>query len=259
MSWSSQRKFTYGILVISAIIIAVAIPAYLYFNKTPTCIDSRQNGDEDGVDCGGSCSNLCSFQIDNPVVHWSRPFKIVKGVYDVVAFVENPNFKAGVDRVIYKFKLYDENNILVAEKLGRTFIRPNEQFAVFESGIRTGERIPKRTFFEFEPDIQWSRIEISDTDTPNVFARDKSISDLETKPRLRALLVNDAFFEVKDIEVTVILYDINDNAIAVSSTVVDSIKKNSTRNVTFTWNEPFTAFPTKIEILPRVDLSKLLK
>jgi len=259
MSWASQRQFAYGAVVIMAIIVALAIPIYLYLNKTPTCTDGKQNGIEEGVDCGGSCDKLCSFQVNTPIIHWSRSFKIVDGVYDVVAFIENPNFKAGIERVIYKFKLYDENNVLVAEKLGKTFIGPNEQFAVFESNIRTGERVPKRTFFEFESDIQWLRSEISDTDTPNIFARDKNISDLETRPRLKALLVNDAFFEVQNIEVTAILYDINNNAIAVSSTIVDSIPKNSKRNVTFTWNEPFTAFPTKIEILPRVDLSKLLK
>jgi len=33
----------------------------------PTCTDGIQNGDETGVDCGGSCPNACLSQIDFPV------------------------------------------------------------------------------------------------------------------------------------------------------------------------------------------------
>lgn len=34
---------------------------------TPTCNDGIQNGDETGIDCGGSCPNSCLTQIDLPV------------------------------------------------------------------------------------------------------------------------------------------------------------------------------------------------
>jgi hypothetical protein len=33
----------------------------------PTCTDGIQNGDETGIDCGGSCPNICLAQIDLPV------------------------------------------------------------------------------------------------------------------------------------------------------------------------------------------------
>lgn len=257
MSWASRKKFTYGTVVAIVLVFLMSIPVYIYLSRPSTCVDNKQNGDEIGVDCGGSCDTLCTTEVNKPIVHWSRPFKVTKGVYDIVAFAENPNFKAGTKRVIYKFKLYDENNVLVSEKLGKTFIGPNEQFMVFESNIRTGERIPKRALFEFEPDIKWSRISTPSVDVPNIFARDKKVSNLESKPRLKALLVNDASFEVKNIEVVAVLYDINDNAIAVSKTVVDSMAKNSTKNITFTWNEPFDALPVRVEILPRVNTFNL--
>ena len=70
---------------------------------------------------------------------------------EVVGYVESVNAKAGIESIIYKFKLYDEKNILIEEKLGKTYVGPNEQFAVFESGIRTGQRIPKRVFLSLNP------------------------------------------------------------------------------------------------------------
>ena len=257
MSWASKRQFTYGTIVIAVIIFAISIPAYLYLNKPPTCIDNKQNGDEKGVDCGGSCDTLCVSQISDPIIQWSKVFKVSDGVYDAVAYVENPNVNAGVKKVIYKFKLYDKNNVLVAERVGKTFIGQNEQFAIFESNIRTGKRIPKNAFLEFKQGIDWTRLKISKADIPNIFARNKNISGLETKPRLNALLVNDDPFKVLNIEVVAILYDINGNSIAVSSTVVDSMAKNSTKNVTFTWTKPFSTLPVKIEIIPRTNLFKI--
>ena len=39
--------------------IIASIEASLAANQNPTCVDSKQNGDEDGVDCGGSTCNPC--------------------------------------------------------------------------------------------------------------------------------------------------------------------------------------------------------
>ncbi|MCR4323244.1 MAG: hypothetical protein NUV61_04120, partial [Candidatus Azambacteria bacterium] len=56
-----------------------------------------------------------------------------------------------------------------------------------------------------------------------------------------------------NIEVVAILYDIEDNAIAVSATHVDSIDKNGTQQVSFTWQEPFEVNPVRISVIPRVN------
>ena len=52
--------------------IAIASPGWWRFilqkqGVAPTCDDGIQNGDETGVDCGGSCPNACLDQIDFPV------------------------------------------------------------------------------------------------------------------------------------------------------------------------------------------------
>ena len=257
MSWASKRKFLYSLAVLIVISAVVAVPTYFALHKAPTCVDNKQNGEEAGVDCGGSCDKLCSFQTSELIVHWSRGFKVADGVYDVVAYVENVNAKAGIESIIYKFKLYDENNILIEEKLGKTYVGPNEQFAVFESGIRTGQRIPKRVFFEFKPEPEWKRIELSPDKTVHISIKNQQITDVSTKPRLKALLVNDKPLPVSNIEVVAILYDIEDNAIAVSATHVDSIEKNGTRQVSFTWQEPFRANPVRISVIPRVNFFEL--
>ena len=38
------------------------------------------------------CVNACPENLRDLVVSWSRSFKVSDGIYDAVAFVENPNF-----------------------------------------------------------------------------------------------------------------------------------------------------------------------
>ncbi|MFC1615089.1 hypothetical protein ACFL22_00855 [Patescibacteria group bacterium] len=254
ISWASKRKLTYFAVLAILIGALAGVPLFLYLNQPPTCTDGKQNGDELGVDCGGICPQLCAEQMGNILIHWSRSFEVSDGVYDTIALIENPNPKAGLSELIYKFKLYDDNNILVEERFGKTFVNPKEQFIVFESGIHTGQRIPKRTFIEVLEDYIWTKPQIEQSNIPAVSVHNQRMENLETKPRLRASIENDSSFPVYDIEVIAVLFDIDDNAIAVSSTIVDSIQQYDSANITLTWKEPFDTLPVKIDVLPRINL-----
>jgi len=259
MGWATKKRAIYltGILIVLAII--VSIPVYFQLTKVPNCFDGKQNGSETGIDLGGSCDALNPFDLSNMLIHWSRPFKVVSGVYDSVAYVENPNFKSGIPEIIYKFKLYDENNILIVEKYGKTFVGPNEQFAIFEGGLKTGDRIPKRVFFEFAPDVDWQKIELPERDIPQLSVRNQEVTNLDIRPRLNATIVNNASFSVKDIDVVAILYGADDNAIAVSATTIEKIEQYGTKDISFTWQEPFSVTPVRIDVIPRINLFTLSK
>ena len=257
MSWASQRKAAYFGGVFALIALAIGVPLFIYFNRAPSCTDAKQNGGEQGVDCGGSCKKLCTAQTKDLVILWNRAFRVADGAYDVLAMVTNPNLGAGLQSVLYRMELYDENNVLITEKVGKTFVGPSEQFAIFEGGIKTGERVPRRAFFEFEPGIVWEKKEVPSKDELAISVRDKALSDLETKPRLKATIVNDTAFPVRDIVVTAIVYDTADNALGVSATYIDEISKNDAKQVFFTWQEPFSATPVRVDVLPRVNVFEL--
>lgn len=253
MNWATRRKLVYGGGLALFIIVAVSIPAYFYLDEPPSCMDGEQNQEERGVDCGGPCDALCPEQAREPVIHWQRPFKVADGVYDVVALVENVNSQGGAQEVIYQFKLYDEDNILVAEKFGKTYMAPNEELAIFEGGIRTGERVPARVFFEFAPDIEWERITYEDRTKPELTVRNQRLTNLGERPRLEAQIGNQTPLPVSDVSVVAVLMGSDGNAIAVSSTLVDEIAQNGSQSVVFTWPEPFDETPVQINIIPRVD------
>lgn len=250
MSWASKRKLIYFLIVVGIIAVSSAVPLWRVFNKPPTCSDGKQNQGERGIDCGGPCSLACKEDVSPLVIEWSRAFKVEDGVYDVVAFVENQNSGYGVKKAIYHFKIYDKDNILIAEKFGKTYVKEREKFAIFESGIKTGKRIPQRVFFEFDPELSWEKTSVKPL---NISTKDKVMADIDSKPRLNVTMVNESFSAFKNLDVVAVLYDINDNAISVSSTNISSLDKNSSKEVSFTWKEPFSVNPSRIEIISRTN------
>lgn len=250
MSWAAKRKLMYFLIVMAVAIAAVSVPLWRVLNKPPTCFDGKQNQNEGGIDCGGPCSLACKEDVSPLVVEWSRAFRVEDGIYDVVAFVENQNSNYGARKAIYHFKIYDKDNILIAEKFGKTYVREREKFAIFETGIKTGKRVPQRVFFEFDPETSWEKVSSRQL---GVSTKNKAIEEIDSKPRLNATIVNESFGAVKNLDLVVILYDINDNAISASFTNLSLLDKNSSKDVSFTWKEPFLVNPSRIEIIPRVN------
>jgi len=225
---------------------------YSALNQIPTCSDGKQNQNEEGVDCGGVCNRACVDQVVAPITLWSRSIEVSKGVYDAIAFVENPNPKTGVSSVAYKFKLYDSENILVVERAGKTFINPNERLYIFESNIKTGERVPKRAFFEFQSGPNWQK-----TDNKKPLISVKNQRFIEEEGSLKVDIVNSLFFELKDVVVTAILIDEDGNVFASSEALVKSLPGDGVQEIFFTWPAPFEKRPAKIEVIPRINVFEL--
>ena len=130
-AWSAKRRILYGggfVLVLAAV---VGLLFFHFFYRAPSCSDGVQNGDETGVDCGGACTTLCSGQTLSPIVHWAKAFNVLGSVYNLAAYVENPNIGSSNPTATYDFKVYDASNILIAENTGQTFIPKNKKFIIF--------------------------------------------------------------------------------------------------------------------------------
>ncbi|MEK9201502.1 MAG: vWA domain-containing protein [Patescibacteria group bacterium] len=235
-SWAKKRKLMYVAVVCSVIFLSVLIPFLIIYNDSPTCFDGKRNNNEQGVDCGGNCAILCTPDLIKPIVLWERVFRVLPGVYNTVAYIENPNISAHVRRAQYIFKLYDADNILITEKIGTTFIPPKKTFGIFEGGIDTGERIPTRVTFEFTHDLVWEK---DAGDNPEVFVDNALLSKTDTKPRIDARLTNTSLRPVSNVEAVAIIFDTEGVAIGASRTFVDYLEKNEVMNIVFTWPEPF--------------------
>ena len=253
MTWASRRQLIILSVILFVVLFIIGFILWPYVFKAPTCSDNLQNQGEAGVDCGGPCIKLCSVQVNDLKVLWTRAFKVTDGVYDALAYVENQNFDAALKKVVYTFSLYDTNNILVAKRVGKTYITPNGKIPIFEGAIRTGSRIPKRATIDFDELPDWVKVSQKAV-LLSLRTRDIKFENIDSHPIVSASIVNGSIYNLSDIEVTAILYDDRDNVFSASRTTLDFIGKSLTGRAVFTWSLPFENPPKRIEIIPRADI-----
>lgn len=241
LSWASKRQLVYLLLVVGALVMVSAYPIYrTYIYHEASCFDGARNQDEEGVDCGGLCKAVCSFSVTPLVVEWSRFFKVNDGTYDLAAYVENRNFGAGIERIGYKFELYDNGSNLLATQRGSIFVNPSEQFVVYEPNIKVGNATPTRVFFEFDKPPQW----IKGTLAQQVLSvKSRSLTDPYSSPHLEAKILNDSIDAFSNVTISAIVYNSSKNAIAASETTLDAIGKGEEKKVFFSWPAPFFSRP----------------
>ena len=249
MSWGQRRKLIYigSVIIIFLIIIFWIFISFFY--KIPTCFDSKQNQDEQGIDCGGSCNLLCVSQYAPLIVKWQRFSKVSDGVFNVLAYIENPNLNARANNLNYIFKLYDKNGVLLRERTGQTFAPANKIMAIFEPDLQTGNQLPARVEFSFTSPAVWIKQESMET---GLAVSQIILSKEDSTPRLSFVLTNKTVKEIKEIEAIGIVYNVLGNTVAFSKTFTNSLFDNENRLISFNWPKPFSEAYARSEIILKV-------
>ncbi len=235
LTWSGRRQLLYYAVAL-AVLLVLAWGVYQYFfTAPPSCFDSVQNGDERGVDCGGSCSLVCPGDVHPLTVLWARPFAVSPpstssgqaGNYTVAVYVQSDNLSAGAKGMPYSFQLFDDKNSLIVERDGIIDIPPIETMPIIETNINTGTRAVSRVLFAFGTTPVWHTTSISALRVGNEhLAQDGS--------RLTATVTNDTLSALQKVTVAAVLFNASSTAVAASKSIVTVPKKGS-REVIFTW------------------------
>lgn len=254
MTWALKRKITYVSIVSLFFLGFGALVSYPHLTKDPTCNDGKQNGDEIGVDCGGSCTLQCSFAVDKISIVWSRSFEVLPGRYNAVAYLENQNINTAAYKVKYKFRFADKDNLYIGKRDGEAYIPPAGKFAIFEPAIDLGNSVPVYTTFEFTEVPVWVNIPKEKIDQLKVSIANIELENEDTAPHLSAKITNESLFDINEINVVAILYDNLGNAISASRTYVDSLGGEVEAPLNFTWPQPFKSKVITKEIIPMYNI-----
>ena len=251
--WSIRRKRIILSIIISTLVVLVGLPLFFLFYRAPTCFDGKQNRDETGTDCGGSCQLLCTTE-SLPLVLKGDPriLKLSDNTFEIVALIENSNINGEIRRARYTLKLYDAVNILPIKTIeGEIYVPKGGTFAIFEGPFNLAEGIsPTRVLLEWIDDsLVWQKNLES---VPKLAVRGINISQEDTAPRLEAVLENDSLDEVSSIDLTAVIFDETNSIFAASKTFVEILPKGGRFPIIFTWPEPFTNRVTNIEVLIRI-------
>lgn len=245
MDWAARRKRL--VLTIFALVgvAVVAIIAFAVIYETPSCLDKKQNQDEVGIDCGGSCSTICTAEAKPASVRFARALT-QSGRTDVIAYIDNPNREAGSYDAHLTLDVYEDSGRLVRTKL-EIDLPPGGTYPLYVPGIATLGSA-RQAFLSFDEGFPiWTRASASGN-IPLV--GDIRIGTPETQPRIIATLTNQTARPIQNIPVIVSVFDASGIVIAASQTLVPELPAQGTASAIFTWNEPFAAPAARIEIVP---------
>lgn len=164
-------------------------------------------------------------------VLWTRFFEVRDGFVDVASLLRNPNnFKA--QKIMYSFKIYDKNNILIAIKEGETFAGPLERFVIFEPNISVGERVSGKALLDIMGVI-FSEDQMDLRPKIDVLGTERFLEDIFS--RVVVNIKNREEKSLNNVQSTIVLFDEKQNAIAVSSTEIPFLGIDGEYSLTFTW------------------------
>lgn len=93
-----------------------------------SCTDGRQNGAEEGLDCGPACGNFCVPSDLSPITLSEEPrvFHPAPGTVASYVKIENANPGFGAKSFDYTFTFYDTGGTRIGMKAGRSYIYAGE-------------------------------------------------------------------------------------------------------------------------------------
>ena len=244
LTWGDKRRITIiasfaalGVILLSGILVAVLYDA-------PSCTDGRQNQDETGVDCGGSCAYLCRHEVQEPRLSFARAVTNGSGRTDVIAYIENRNQNAEAKDAQYTVEVFDESGALLGKRAGMIDLPARATVALYVPGVYVGVGVAPRAFVTFDEDIGWRNARSGEVPL--------SISDIElasgSRPRVTATIANVAPSPVFNRTLVATVFDSSGIAIAASQTVAREVPALGTASAVFTWPEAFTGTAVRVEV-----------
>ncbi|PIQ66537.1 MAG: hypothetical protein COV96_00935 [Candidatus Zambryskibacteria bacterium CG11_big_fil_rev_8_21_14_0_20_42_18] len=238
--WSIERKRIIFSIVALALVTLIGAPLFFWLYDAPTCFDTKQNGDETGIDCGGSCRLLCTAESLPLVLNGDpRVLKVSENTFEVVVSVNNTNTLGEIYRAGYTFKVYEAQNTIPIKVIeGDTFVPKGATFAIFEGPFNLGEGVkPTRVTFEWKEDsLVWQK---NVSPVPELKVEGLNLSREITSPHLDANITNLSLENVSNIDLIAIVSDESGNIYAASKTFIETLPAGKTAPLVFTWPEPF--------------------
>jgi len=248
MSWAGRKRAAVVIVIGAIIIAALAIFGFSLFYETPTCFDRKQNQGEVGVDCGGSCSTLCSSQVDASArVVFTRAFSPQPDRTDVIAYVENPNADAQAKDAPFSLELYGTEGQPLARITLTLDLPPSSTVPIYVADVASRGVVVARAFLTPENAVgMWSR---AGEQLPNPEVTEIKVTEGD-RPRVTATLRNPLAVARYDLTYVATIFDATGTAIAASQTLIPRLPSQGTAPLVFTWKASFFAPVAKVEVLP---------
>lgn len=244
ISWSKRRKLKIITITFFIFLFLTVSVYFIFLKEKPNCFDGFKNGLEEGVDCGGNCSEICIFRATGINTLWARAFLIKDGVYNLMALIENPNFNYQV-KTTYTILAYDARGAKIFEHKNNILLLPAEKRAIFLPTIISRNEKISKVFINFD-EIE-SLVKASPAEN-KITILSKNITENFSQTKLKVNLKNNTLQPLRNIEVIGVLSDKNNNVIQVGKTFLNYLNKEEEKEIFITWPQSFSEKVTIIDV-----------
>lgn len=191
----------------------------------------------------GESAPLETFQ--NPEILWVKFFQLNSNTYDLAARIKNHNLEHGAPFLRYTFNLFDKDNNLIKKVQDKNYFLPGEEKYLIKNRVESSQ-VPVKITLSFEK-IEWQILPKEQKIETDFFIIHKELKILKEENNFAeatGILVNKTNYNFASIQITVVLYDFDNQLVAVNRTELSEVHSREERLIKVIWREQF---PEKIK------------
>jgi hypothetical protein len=225
------KHFFYGIFYL-AILAGIG---YLFYNAAfkpaPSCFDGIKNQNEEGVDCGGICANIClSPTLVSPNFSGeAKLFSLPTGLVSALYLIQNPNPDYAIKDFVYEFKIRDASGQIVKTMDGHSFIYAAEPKYIVAPAIDIGSATVATADFSATSTV-WVRSE--NFAASNLEIQSSNISESSSSITITGRLINRDTTIFPSVLLLAVLTNNFGDQVGVGQTTLENLTPGETRNFT---------------------------
>jgi len=239
----SRKKMIIAGIPIGIVVLIIAL--IVIFNlPNANCFDERQNGNETGVDCGGSCIPCgVKYAKDLEIIGTPTILEVTNDISEIVAKVRNPNSEYGV-MFDYQIKLSDSFGQVKNTINAQSFIYPsNTKYLIIPKVLVKKSEIAKVELVFNQNSFQWFATNKTPKDLFSIYdVQTQFLEDAKNPGYLKTTgkINNKMSFDFSSVNLTILVYSKIGELLNAVETNLDSLSSNSTQQFEYIW---MTYFP----------------
>lgn len=187
-------------------------------------------------------------------VIWSKAFDVGSETYSVGAKIKNPNTNFGASDFKYTFYFYSANNILIGSVTGSSFIWPGESKYLIEGGVGLVSE-PKKVELKIN-NPEWREVSSFKSIALSVdnISHGKGVAGSGKFYSVDFAAANNTSYDLNKVFVSAVVFDKNNQPIAVNSTIFENLKSKEHRPFSIPWFAAFSGTPNRVDLIITTNL-----
>ncbi len=194
--------------------------------------------------------NLAPIQI---VGHWL--LNVENNDYDFLAKVTNPNTDYGSPDVEYELSFFNASGAKISQKTGSFYILPGQTKYVIDSPLKFQEQVSRAEFTV--KSVDWQKLGSLALTGVNLVVKNSSYVQIlrpGTFGKVGGEVLNNSDFDLNRANVSVVLFDSENNPLAVGQTEINTFLAKTNRGFEVTWYVPFVGNVARVDAEANTDV-----